>query len=209
MSATFPDQRIVGYDGRENWISFTTSWSEQRKRSFLYRRDLVKPLSVDVNVWPSIFESENIRVPDRFGFQTTWANFSDLSQALTAACKKKPLRAFRVIAIGLLPGWGNEDRSVPWDERIPPVEPAKRGDDWALLGYDVADQWMLSALMNCGFLPGEDVNGLWREWGPRLNQFHLFTDLAWANAFKQMSDKRLANDHAPCFVYAIWAVNSV
>src|SRR5260370_42167412 len=108
MSATFPDQRIVGYDARENWMSFTTTWSEQRKRTFLYRHDLVKPVSVDVNVWPSIFESENIPARGRFGFQTTWANFSDLSQALTQACKKKPLRAFRVIPIGLLRDRGNE-----------------------------------------------------------------------------------------------------
>jgi hypothetical protein len=209
MSTTEPDQSILGYDARESWMSFATTWSEQRKKGFLYRLDLVKPLSVDVNVWPSIFDSEKVATPDRFGFQTTWNNFSGLSQALTRACQKNPLKGFRVVAITLLLGIANRDDSVPWEERVPPVEPAARGDDWALLGYDVADQWMLSALMNCGFLPGEDVDRLRREWGPLLNQFHLFTDVASALAFKQMSDKRLANDHAPCFVYGIWTVKSV
>ena len=207
MIAAGTTERIVGYDAREAWISFESAWPEERKQSFLYRRDLVKPLSVDVSVWPSIFQSERVPAPGRFGFQTTWAEFADLSEALTQACEKRPLKQFRVIAITLVLGAYSSADHVPWNERIPPAAPAQRGPEWAFLGYDVADQWMLSALTNCGFLPTEDVAALRREWGPKLNQFHLFTDLESAAAFKHISDKRLENDHAPCFVFGLWAVN--
>jgi hypothetical protein len=63
---------------------------------------------------------------------------------------------------------------------------------------------MLSALTNCGFLPGyDDASRLRQEWARHLNEFHLFRELTSASAFRRMSDLRLASDHAPTFVYGI------
>jgi len=90
---------------------------------------------------------------------------------------------------------------------LPPVNPEQRAPDWVLLGYDVADQWMLSGLSNCGFRPGlDDAPSLRAEWGPRLNEFHLFPDIDDAFLFKRFSDERLRSDHAPFFVFGLWIV---
>jgi hypothetical protein len=200
------DENIVGYDARETWMSFDFTWPERRKIGYLYRRDLVKPLSVDATVWQSIFASENLPTPRHLGFQTSWANLPELQQALTLIASKQDIKPFRLIAIGIEFESHSEAALVPWAQRVPRVDPARRSPEWKLLGYDIADQWMLSALSNCGFTSDEDVNGLRREWGPKLNQFHLFSDLNAAFGFKRMSNKRLENDHAPCFVYGLWAL---
>jgi len=201
------DENVVGYDARETWMAFDAAWPERRKLGYLYRGGLVKPLSVDATVWPSIFASENIPAPRHVGFQTSWANLHDLQQALTRVAAKQDIKPFRLIAIGIEFESYSEAAIVPWAQRVPPVDPPRRSPEWKLLGYDVADEWMLSALSNCGFTLDEDVNALRREWGPKLNQFHLFSDLEAANGFKRMSNKRLENDHAPCFVYGLWAIH--
>lgn len=202
------EERIVGYDAREYWRTMDQSWPERRKQKFLYRLDVLKPLSVDTLVWPTIFESEQRPAPVGFeGFQDCWADLFELQGAVTLAYQEKPMRAWRMVASVLLLGPYCQDDDVPWSSRLPPVNPDERGSDWVFLGYDVADQWMLSALSNCGFLPGlDDVPKLRAEWGPRLNKFHVFRNLDDAIRFKHFSDERLRDDHAPCFVYGLWIV---
>ncbi|PZN81338.1 MAG: hypothetical protein DM484_08555 [Candidatus Methylumidiphilus alinenensis] len=202
------DEQIIGYDAREYWLNFEQSWTEQRKQGFLYRFDILKPLSVDTRVWPTIFESEQRPVPiERFGFQNSWADLDTLRLGLSREYKSKPMRAWRVVAITLMQGSYCEADAVPWQARLPPVNPVQRDNSWEFLGYDVADQWMLSVLSNCGFLPGMDeVDKLRSACAPLLNKFHLFGNLKDAIFFKKFSDRRLRDDHAPCFVYGIWIV---
>jgi hypothetical protein len=199
-------ERIIGYDAREYWLTLA-AWNEKRKEGFLYRMDVLKVLSIDTRVWPTIFESENQpEPPDRFGILTSWANLSEVRAAVTETFRQKPMKAWRMIAITLLLDSHGEDK-VPWSKQIPPASPDRCGDDWTLLGYDVGDQWMLSALSNCGFRPVlDDVVKLRAKWGPRLNQFHLFENLEDAILFARFSDERLRGDHAPCFVYGLWIV---
>jgi len=201
-------EKIIGYDAREYWLTFRQGWTEQRKQNFLYRLDILKPLSVDTRVWPTIFESEQRPAPDgRIGFQTCWANLSDLQTAVTRAFQEKPMRAWRMIAITLVLGRYCQNDEVPWSSRLPPVNPDQLGMDWIFLGYDIADQWMLSALSNCGFLPDLDnVPKLRASCTPRLNKFHLFQNVDDAILFKHFSDQRLKDDHAPCFVFGLWVL---
>jgi len=211
MSNTLKDWtegRIIGYDARENWLTLDQGWVEQRKQGFLYRLDVIKPLSVDTQVWPTIFESEQRSdIVERFGFQSSWADLATLQSAVTKKHQERSMRAWRMIAITLLLGHYSQEAKVPWESRLSPVHPDQRGGNWEFVGYDVADQWMLSALSNCGFLPGlDDVQHLRAEWGPRLNAFHLFQNIHDAILFKHFSDQRLRDDHAPCFVYGLWFV---
>src|SRR5580704_3423172 len=96
-------ETIIGYDAREYWQTFDQFWTEQRRQTFLYRLDILKPLSVDTKVWPTIFESEGRPAPkNRIGFQQSWADLSALRGAVTEAFQIGPLRAWRMIAITLL-----------------------------------------------------------------------------------------------------------
>jgi hypothetical protein len=199
---------VIGYDAREYWLTFDQSWTEQRRNTFLYRLDILKPLAVDTRVWPTVFESEGRTVPkNRIGFQESWADLSALRSELTQAFQAKPLRAWRIIAITLLSQGMTQNDKTLWESRLPVPNPTWRGQDWTFLGYDVADQWMLSALSNCGFRSGlDDPPTLRAEWGPRLNEFHLFSDVNDALKFKRFSDQRLREDHAPVFVFGLWIV---
>jgi hypothetical protein len=202
------EERIIGFDAREYWLSFEQSWSEHRKQGFLYRLDVLKPLSADRRVWPTIFASEGRpEPPQRFGFQGTWAHLAQLTEAVARAFRENPMRAWRTIAVTLILGDYCREDDVPWSSRLPPASPVSRGENWEFLGYDVTDQWLLSALSNCGFREGlDDIPRLRSEWSGRLNKFHLFSDLTDAILFKRYSDERLKADHAPCFAIGLWIV---
>lgn len=200
-------QRLLGFDAREYWLKFEQSWPEERKQGFLYRFDLLKPLSVDRRVWPSIFQSEQRPEPDRFGVLNTWADLDALRSAIAQEYQRKPLQAWRMIAITIVVA--DADDNVDWSEQLVPTLPESIEKNWEFLGYDVADQWLLSALSNCGFLPEmDDVEKFRAIAAPRLNKFHLFNELNDAISFKKFSDQRLKDDHAPCFVYGIWLIKA-
>jgi hypothetical protein len=205
MKATF-EERIVGYDAKEFWRPF--DWSEEKRNRFLYRLDITKPLSVDVLIWQSIFTSESRSLPiKQFGFQSFWSNLTLLRKAVTIAHTEQPLRDYRMIAAILMLGDYSKNHQITWHDRVPPVTPDQRGPDWKFIGYDVADQWALSGISDCGFVPGyDDVPALRKRWGPLLNKWHLFDDFDRAIEFKHMSDERMKNDHAPFFVYGLWLV---
>src|SRR5207253_657194 len=113
--------------------------------------EVVKPLSIDGRVWPTIFESEHRPGPiERSGVQNCWSDFFALRAAVTNAYQQQPMQAWHMIAITLLLGpYCAQDITV-WMSRLSPVNPSRMGDDWGFLGYDVGDQWMLSVLLNCG-----------------------------------------------------------
>lgn len=70
------------------------------------------------------------------------------------------------------------------------------------LGYDVADETMTSALMNCGFT-GADAGTAAASWGARLNERHLFRSVEDALAFRAEAELRIP-EHAPFFVYGLY-----
>ena len=58
------EQRVLGYDARETWDTGKTGWPEPRRREYLLRPDVAKPLSTDTSVWPSIFATPSGPDPD-------------------------------------------------------------------------------------------------------------------------------------------------
>ena len=200
-----PGERIIGYDAREFSQNLDT-WSEQAREGYLYRLDVVKPLSVDAMIWPSIFSADHRPPPlPHVGFQSFWSEFARLRTAVTTAFEEKPLSEYRMIAATLVLDPDANSQAVPWDERIPPVDPDRREPDWKFLGFDVADQWALSGLTDCGFVPGlDDVRALRQRWAPLLNKFHLFDRYSDARDFRRFSDERMKDDHAPFFVFGLW-----
>lgn len=203
-----PSEQVVGYDARDYRADFSELWPAPRRDQFLYRLDVKKVLSVDTRVWPAVLASMNFPLQYQAALQYLWANAQELRDALSQVGHATPLLPFRTVAITLV-AEGAESIHPAASSLTGLVQPPQLEPQWRLLGYDVADAWLLSALTNCGFLPGhDDVDTLRRSWAPYLNEFHLFSDPAAASAFRKMSDQRLAQDHAPTFVYGLWLVRS-
>lgn len=199
-----PEERLVGFDAREMWVDPATSWSEKRRADFLFRPDVPKPFSTDTVVWPSVFElNENTRPPDCFGHQDLCDQLADVQAHLVSVHRGRCY----VIAITVFTSSPSEAQE--WDELVATATPATRDNSWTLLGFDVSDQWLLSGLSNCGFVPEvEDVASLRAQWGPQLNRHHLFDSLDAATAFKDLSNVRV-QEHAPFFVFGLWLVQEM
>ena len=89
------------------------------------------------------------------------------------------------------------------DEDAQAGESAEAGSEkYDLLGYDVADYYLMSGLANCGYTP-EEAASLAPAWAPRLNEWHLFGNPADAMAFAVVTAERVP-EHAPFFAYGIY-----
>ncbi|HEV8581379.1 MAG TPA: hypothetical protein VGX68_20120 [Thermoanaerobaculia bacterium] len=204
---------LLGFDARP---SKPPEWDERRKRDFLFRLDVVQPLSIDTMIWPSALGSNGLERPDWVGiFDPLWESLDSLRQAVGEA-KGMALVAFSTITAGAseaeLATLETQLRGVYPDGtpgKLPATiaDPAAVQPGWSFLGYDVADLGGgTSGLMNCGFLPEqEDVDALRFRWGPKLNRFHLFDRLEDAREFKDFSNQRVL-EHAPFYVDGIWLV---
>ena len=90
--------------------------------------------------------------------------------------------------------------------RTTDIIPALRDPAWALLGYDVSDQWLLSGLSNCGYgTNASEIHLLRDTYASALNEHHLFDAIKPAVDFMHFSDERV-QAHAPFFVFGIWLI---
>jgi hypothetical protein len=71
-----------------------------------------------------------------------------------------------------------------------------------LLGYDVADWYLLGGLTHCGYAP-EEAASLAPGWAPLLNKWHLFDDPEDATAFAAVREERVPA-HAPFYACGIY-----
>jgi hypothetical protein len=94
------------------------------------------------------------------------------------------------------------DRDDAAPNRFEETLPSRVPSSWHFLGYDVADQWLVSGLSNCGYI--EDEREEWRlKWSRRINNLHLLLDVDDAHEFAQATNQRVA-EHAPFYVYGLW-----
>ncbi|MDB4946874.1 MAG: hypothetical protein JWP97_6408 [Labilithrix sp.] len=168
----------------------TQPWDAARRRAYLLRDDVAHPRSVDVMVWPSVFDwGQGIGLPAAVrramrldGIAPTdaepWLGGFWHAEAPMLACARA---AGVILDDVVILSFGDAPNAVALDE-----------DD---LGFDVVDEGFLSGLMDEGFEPGER-EALQHVWAPRLNRHHLFDDWADAAAFVAITDARVPR-HAP------------
>lgn len=213
-------QLLLGFDARLGSPADPLDWNEHRRDRYLLRRDVSRPISTDVAVWPTIFDSGVVPRPSFVGpYQDLWEDLA----ALTAHLDTAPARPrASIVAISLRYDACTDAEKTSWDRLLAGFDPlvgpegqsappatsrsTARGDDWDFLGYDVSDQGGLSALSNCAFDPGES-EALRRRWQPRINAHHLFADLQDALDFRDTSNRRVT-EHAPFFVFGIWLIET-
>lgn len=194
---------LLGYDAREGWSRLEDSWDKDRRDRFLLRQDAEKVLSVDSDVWPSVFDVvPELTRPDWTGYvQFLWDDLGALTGAIGSAA---PLGSRQIswIAVELVSPTTSGTMLAVWQDRVRVIVPPRLEElPRTLAGYDVADYFLLSSLTNCESPRWADP----LEWSPLLNQHHLFRDTASAVRFKEKADKHVP-DHAPFFVFALWLI---
>lgn len=185
----------IGFDVRAAPTVVDPLWNEARRSRFLLRDDVVRPLAVDQQVWRSQFlASENLE----------WRGVLDHWSDLAAMCESARAKGVDGSLVSTVVVWDfltSQERQRWASERLEPTQPAILGQEWQLLGFDVADSWLISGLSNCGYVDNEREE--WRSrWSEKLNGFHLLADPLDAQIFAEATNRRVP-EHAPFFVYGL------
>jgi len=184
--------RIIGYDARELWLDRAVAWGAPWKPGALLREDVEKPLSVDRQVWPSVFDLHPEHRPSYTGLvEGLWDDLAKLEAALAAPDVGEGDMCLVAAAV--------VDGSDDWRDVV--AVPSAASSSWTFLGYDVADGSTASALLTMQ-VPA-DRSRLREQIGPQLNRGHLFDGLHDASTFRTYADGALPS-HAPFWVYALW-----
>jgi len=180
-------EATIGFDLRSTVPD--PSWTAERRARHLLRHDVASVRSVDPDVW--------LRPP-----------------GLPPAPRPEPedvgLRPHRSDLLAAAPGLDHADvatvriTALEDDAEMPEsAGPAGSGSErYDLLGYDVADYYLMSGLANCGY-SAEEAASLAPAWAPLLNEWHLFGNPGDATAFAAVTAERVP-EHAPFFAYGIY-----
>lgn len=200
MTPRFSALRPIGFDIREHQSALDPHWTKQRVETYLVKADVRRPLSADPSVWRTAFpEACN---SEWRGVLDHWSDMKAMRQAARSLGV-----AGSTVAVALV--WETLDsrQQVDWASQwLEQTSPAELGDEWALLGYDVADRWLTSGLSNCGYSAAEHL-GWVRLWRDKINENHLFPEATDALAFAEATSVRVP-EHAPFFVWALLACRS-
>lgn len=214
---------LLGFDVRLAPEVFAKQfWTPSRRALLLLRHDVENPLSVDFRVWPSTYwqrgwlgfrpeleavvRSYFVHVPTevenpRMLGLHLWSHFDAMMNHY-----KKHKRVTKVgipVAI-VLQRTTSEKLSDPgqWQAVFdPPVHPPKLSNAWQLAGYDVANQFLESAVSGFGYSDEDDE--LRREWRGSVNQTGLIERAEDAVRFRNISSARLPGP-APFYVLRLY-----
>lgn len=195
-------ESLVGFDAREMWLNLDELWPLQRKKTFLLKQDVSKPLSTDRVVWPSIFDLNNkLIIPsDVLWRQRLWSSWKVLEEYLNVELNQS-LFPYWTIAVTQVLKTGLEEPIYDPPTLVPSLE----YETWELLGYDISEETLLSGLLN--FATGLTEMQLAREkYEPYLNNHHLFSILEYALEYKEWCNTRDPG-HGPFYVFGLYLVN--
>ena len=199
---------LIGFDAREMWLDPQGYWPDSRKKTYLLRYDVVRPLSTDTAVWRTVFDADtSLQRPEWIGpMMGLWDNLATLQEYMDTAWSART-QPYWLIAVTLQQDARETDNLLVRYARASEIIPALRDPAWALLGYDVSDQWLLSGLSNLSWgngSPGE-VQAISEKYLPSLNEYHLFTSVESAAKFIPLAEEE-ARAHAPFFVFGLWLI---
>lgn len=174
-------ETVLGYDVRVR----PAPWPLERRHNYLLG-NVAEPLSVDMNVWPSS-RGAALHGDIETDFSLAKKIFEEKAEEdsgvwLIAITLQKELYRKE------FSNWGMGEIDL----------------SWKFLGYDIADQAMLSGLSNCMYNEKE-INILQSVWSPHLNEHHLFNDIACAVKFRTLTELRVP-EHAPFAVYGLYRI---
>ena len=213
-------ERILGFDVRALSAEWAREWPSERRGEYLLRGVDRQPRSVDRMVWPcppekdrGISDEAEEAYPNWIGLSDYWEDLAELRRWMKGRVQGAPA----IIAVTLVFSALDEEALSAWNRiaydpergtwlnfwKHHRPEPDAPSSDWTFLGYDVADLFSLSGLMNCGYSAEDRVS--MGEFGPLLNEWHLFDCVEDAQRFRMRTNERV-QEHAPFFVYGLWRI---
>ncbi len=188
-------RKLYGFDGRQPLTDVAMNWTADRRENYLLRKEIHRPVSVDRIVWPTV---QPAQTPSG-GVFDYWTDLSELQQALKRANYDKNSVLLVALAVCTL------DKTA--EDFFMPCNPSDIDINWRSLGYDIADNGLISGLSNCGFFKedGENVRKLRDNLNPKLNNYGLFDCFEEADEFRIWSNKRIP-EHFPFLVHQLFEV---
>jgi hypothetical protein len=183
---------IFGHSIRS--LSSDEDWTKSRRSVFLLNEKVPIPKSVDANVWEEVFaktvEHSNgkVRLP-------CW---NDREEMLKASQYSPTSKEEVELTIAL---FASDGAYLPEKITINNKLPADQIAGF-FLGYDIADDGLISALSNCGYSNDEIILAR-KAYAPFLNKHGLIKDIKTAEKFRSYSETRVP-DHAPFFVFGLY-----
>ena len=181
---------VLGFDCREMWLpeAEVKNWQD---KSWLLNRSAERLLFVGRIWWKSVFvpydgkASLSAQAATALGYNLTipveWLTYNEYWRDLKAMTefithhKDEYKKRCWMICITVVQTIEYLKNVEPGEFRVPPVENLEPEQIWTLLGYDVEDS--LSFTGGLGMTWVEEYQRERRElWGPRLNQYHLFSN---------------------------------
>ena len=184
-------------------------WDLSRRETYLLRDDIPYPLSVDESVWP-MSRDETLHSKmfiDYFSDKNAAPNGLKMYTIRDEKILKYPSAydgGFLIVVTAI----GDAAKVLRMQHHIQHSQFSTErieANGWQCLGYDVADYWMYSGLMNCGYNQAEKVK-LSNHFGSYLNSHGLFNEVSIALNFCEDCDSRVPG-HSPFAVFGIWKKN--
>jgi hypothetical protein len=215
------EPQLLGYDVRlDRTVYAAQHWTPERREAFFLNQTIEWPLLVDWGAWPSYFLDRSRLHPEEWGGQvqayvtqraiTTdndelrylglrlWASLGTMLESY--AKRKHDSAPGCVIAVWL--EHAKPRRHQHFEVVLhPDVSPSTPAHGWPFLGYDVADQYLTSALTNLRAARER----LRRSVGPRLNEHGLLSTRQDALDLEGQSDE-LFPAYQPFCVYGLYRI---
>ena len=163
---------LLGFSARAGH----TLRNEAGRNNQLLRPELGWPLSADPMVWPTV---------PGISTRKLWTSLYDLSDTLADGLSpRRHEDGHWIIAVAQMAQ--DDDAMGRWANNEAPTEvmtPSNIHERWDILGYDVANASLLSGLTNCLSSTCSGFSRWQKRWSGRLNDHHLFFDLADAREY--------------------------
>lgn len=189
---------FLGYDIRTSLEGhIEKSWDAARRYDYLLRPETTRPVSVDRMIWPSLLTNE----APPFGLLTT------LDELVRSIEELERSAGGELTLIGVY-GFPNRESTVPaaWSMAMGTQRTSECIHGVSTdLGFDVADEFLLSGLSNCQLTP-EERGRICERWSQNVNMYGLLDDLESALRVKTVYD-RLVPEHSPFYVYFIQQIH--
>jgi hypothetical protein len=190
---------LLGYAAREWWLDRSAGWGAEWKPRAVASAAVEKPLSIDRQVWPSVFDELGVAEPAYTGlYSGLWADLERLEAAARGVPRLAEVR-WRLAAFTLLP---ESCASIPlseWRGRTVDVIPGRLGEGWEAMGYDIADRDGASALV----VMSEAFSSSGHDLAGEVNRWNLLESSRRAAELAAVVDGKIPA-HAPFCVYRVW-----
>lgn len=194
---------VAGYDFRaaSNRTRLTDPVFVDR---FVMNPDVTDVYSVDESIWSSVLK-QTLLATDPTHYLGSIQNLPDTLAKVENFKKMYPNKTGIIIQIRVNLESASNRQMREWQKRLDPVQ-QKTDCDWKLLGVDVADSYLTTAL-SC-LSASQKMKLMDDGIGQSLNRYHLFENDKAAEEFVLICDECIV-EHAPFWRFSIWEPVSV